>query len=123
MQSHNTKILYAVGVGMILSDIIPTPADGIYFSIEQKLKEKITKGQITPKQYWIRDSLAYYGLNPLWWGGVLAASIYFGKTYEQKRNIMLSLIAGGLVIGVLYKNVKKDEKMYAELNSVKNQKQ
>jgi len=45
--------------------------------------------------------------------------MYFGKTYEQKRNIGLSLIAGGVVLGVLAKNIKKDEKFYSENIMVK----
>lgn len=114
-----SSLLLAVGVGLILSDIIPTPADGLYFKLQQSNKEKLTKGEITPTQYWTRDALAYYGLNPIWWGAVLGASLYFGKTFEQKRNIMLSLVAGGVVVAVLYKNVKKDDKFYAENIMVK----
>lgn len=109
---HDTKILVAVGIGLILSDIIPTPADALYFNLQRKNKEKLEKAEITPKQYWVRDALAYYGLNPLWWGAVLGVSLLAGKTYEQKRNILIGLVAGGLVVGVLYKNVKKDEEMY-----------
>lgn len=114
-EKHNTKILIAVGVGLILSDIIPTPADAIYFNVEQKNKAKLERGEITPKQYWIRDAVAYYGLNPLWWSLVLGVSLYGGKTYEQKRNILIGLVAGGLVLGVLHKNIKKDERLYKVL--------
>lgn len=110
----------AVGLGLVLSDIIPTPADGLYFHIQQKNKENLEKGLITPSQYWTRDALAYYGLNPIWWLTVVGVSASFGKTYEQKRNIGLSLMAGGLVFGVLYKNVKKDQKFYAQNTMVKN---
>ena len=120
---ENTKLkndlLLAVGVGLILSDIIPTPADGLYFHLQQSNKQKLEKGEITPTQYWTRDALAYYGLNPIWWTAVLGTSFYLGKTFEQKRNIMLSIVAGGVVLAVLYKNVKKDEKFYAENIMVK----
>jgi len=118
-QSDKTKLLLAVGVGLILSDIVPTPADGLYFHIQQKNKEKLERKEITPSQYWTRDAIFYYALNPLWWCGVVGASMYFGKTYEQKRNIGLSLIAGGVVLGVLAKNIKKDEKFYSENIMVK----
>jgi uncharacterized membrane protein YkvI len=108
MDQHKTKILYAVGIGLILSDIIPTPADAVYFRLEQKNKAKLQSGEITPKQYWTRDAVAYYALNPLWWSAVLGISLLAGKTFEQKRNILISLVAGGVVIGVLNANIKKD---------------
>lgn len=113
---HN-QLLLAVGVGLILSDIIPTPADAVYFHYEQKNKQKLEEGKITPKQYWTRDALLYYGTNPLWWGSVLGFSLLIGKTFEQRRNILISLIAGGIVIGVLHKNIKRDEVFYKLKNS------
>lgn len=116
--STNTKLLYAVGVGLILSDIIPTPADGLVFYRQGINKQALEKGEITPKQYWQREAFNYYALNPIWWLGVLSVTYAFGKSYEQKRNILLSLVAGGIVVGVLAKNIKKDEEFYKkELNN------
>lgn len=112
--NDKSKLLFAVGLGLVLSDIIPTPADGLYFHLQQKNKERLEKKEITPEQYWTRDALAYYCLNPIWWLTVLGTSYYIGKTYEQKRNIMLSLIAGGIVVAVINKNVKKDKQFYAQ---------
>lgn len=111
--SHKTSLLYAVGVGLLLSDLIPTPADALFFYKERKNKEKLTKGEITPKQYWTRDALGYYGYNALWWSAVLGATMLIGKDYKQKRNILIGLVAGGLVVGVIAKNIKKDEELYA----------
>ena len=116
MQNDKTKLLYAVGLGLFLSDLIPTPADAVYFSYMRSNKEKLNEQKITPKQYWTRDALGYYGFNAIWWLGVLGASYALGKDYYQKRNILLSIIAGGAVISVLHKNIKKDEKYYADKN-------
>jgi hypothetical protein len=44
----------------------------------------------------------------------LGVSYLAGKDYKQKRNIFVSLIVGGAVFGVIYKNIKKDEKFYAQ---------
>ena len=111
--SQKTSLLYAVGLGLLLSDLVPTPADAYYFYKQRKNKEKLTKGEITPKQYWTRDAIGYYGLNALWWSAVLGSTILFGKDYKQKRNILIGLVAGGLVVGVISKNIKKDEEFYA----------
>ena len=113
-KTNKTNLLYAVGLGLLISDIIPTPADAFYFYQQRKNKEKLEKGIITPKQYWTRDAMGYYVYNPLWWGVVLTATHFLGKSYEQKRNVLIGMVAGGLVVGVIAKNIKQDEKFYAE---------
>ena len=111
--THKTNLLYALGVGLLLSDLIPTPADALYFYKQRKNKQKLENKEITPKQYWIRDAMGYYGFNALWWSSVLGATILLGKDYKQKRDILIGLVAGGLVVGVIAKNIKKDEEYYA----------
>lgn len=108
---HGNAILYAGALGLILSDVIPTPADGLYFYLQQKNKAKLESKEITPKTYWTRDAIYYYGLNPIWWTLVLGV-VYFTKGgYTQKAKVGLSLVAAGLVFGVLSQNIKKDEKI------------
>ncbi len=105
---HGNAILYAGALGLLLSDVIPTPADSLYFSLMQKNKRKLENKEITPKQYWQREALLYYGLNPIWWGVVLGA-LYFTKgEYNTKMKVGLGIIAAGGVIGVLNKNIEKD---------------
>lgn len=108
---HGNAVLYAGMLGLILSDIVPTPADAVYFSLMQKNKAKLQANEITPKHYWTRDALLYYGLNPLWWSLVFSV-VYFTKgDFSQKAKVGLAIIAGGAVIGVLHKNIKKDEEL------------
>lgn len=105
---HGNAILYAGALGLLLSDVIPTPADSLYFSLMQKNKKKLQDKEITPKQYWEREALLYYGLNPLWWSFVLTA-LYFTKgEYTQKMKVGLGIIAAGGVVAVLNKNIQKD---------------
>jgi hypothetical protein len=120
MESQKIKILYAVGLGLVLSDIIPTPADAVVFWRQGVNKQKLEKSEITPKQYWVKETANYYLLNPIWWGSVLLASHYFGKTYEQKRNIFIGVIAAGVVVAVVSKNIKKDEEFYKKNTLVPN---
>ncbi len=113
MSVDKTHLLIAGAVGLLLSDIIPTPADAFVFDRAQKNKQKLETGEITPKQYWQRETVNYYTLNPLWWTLILGATVYLGKNFEQKRNLMIGLIAGGAVIAIIHKNIKKDEAFYA----------
>jgi hypothetical protein len=113
---HGNAILYAGAIGLLLSDVIPTPADGLYFRLQQKNKAKLQTGEITPKEYWVRDAVFYYGLNPLWWGLVLGAMVYSKGDYTKKAKIGLGIIAGGMVLGVLHKNIKKDEELMKKIS-------
>ena len=105
-------VLYAGAVGLLLSDIIPTPADGLYFYTERKLKDKLESNEITPKQYWTRSALAYYAYNPIWWSLVLGAMVLTKGDYKQKAKVGMAIIGAGAVIGVLNKNIKLDTLKY-----------
>lgn len=105
---HGNAIIYAGAIGLLLSDIIPTPADGVYFYLQQKNKAKLERKEITPAQYWKREAFAYYGLNPLWWSLVLGALVLTKGDYTNKLKVGLSIIGAGAVIGVLNRNIKKD---------------
>lgn len=113
---NGNAVLYAGALGLLLSDIIPTPADAVYFRLQEKNKTKLEQGLITPRQYWTRDALYYYGLNPLWWSVVLTAMILTKGSVGQKAKIGLAIIGGGAVIGVLAKNIKEEEK---KINKIK----
>lgn len=106
---HGNAIVYAGAIGLLLSDVIPTPADGVYFWLMKKERDKYIKKQITAKQYWTREAIAYYGLNPIWWGLVLGALYYTKGDYTNKLKVGLGIISAGAVAGVLYQNIKEDE--------------
>jgi hypothetical protein len=44
---HGNALLYAGAIGLIASDIIPTPADAIYFRTMAKNKQKLNSKEIT----------------------------------------------------------------------------
>ena len=113
--SKETNLIYAGIIGAALGDLIPTVADAFYFKNQRVIKQKLEKGEITPSQYWRKDAFAYYGYNFAWWMGVLGISFAAGKTFEQKRNILIGLVAGGSVVAVIYKNIKKDEEFYSSI--------
>ena len=106
---HGNAIVYAGAIGLLLSDVIPTPADGVYFWLMKKERDKYDKKEITAKQYWTRKAMAYYGLNPIWWGIVLGVLYYTKGDYTNKLKVGVGLISAGAVAGVLYKNIKEDE--------------
>jgi len=109
-KGQGTAMLYAGLIGLFLSDILPTPADGIYFFSERRLRDKWKKGEITPKAYWEQTALLYYALNPLWW--LLVGSIIIATKGDAMQKLKTAgwIIGGGIVAGVIIKNVSKDTK-------------
>jgi hypothetical protein len=111
---YATGALYAGLVGLILSDLIPTPADALYFNRERVLRDKWKWGEIKPEAYWESSASNYYLLNVGWWILVGLATIYTKGTAENKIVTMGTLIGGGAVLAVLYTNVKKDKAQLAK---------
>lgn len=107
---HGNAVLYATTIGLLVSDIIPTPADAIYFRLQAKDKQKLEKGEMTPKEYWTRDAIYYYGLNPLWWSVVLGFVVFTKGSVGKKARVGLALLGAGAVVGVLAKNIREEEK-------------
>lgn len=105
-------VLYGTLVGLVLSDIIPTPADAIYFRMMEKNKQKLNRKEITPKQYWTRDAMLYYGLNPIWWSLVFGAVVFTKGDLNDKLKIGIGLIGAGAVVGVISKNIKEEQKTF-----------
>lgn len=107
---HGTGILYAGMLGLVLSDIIPTPGDALYFYQQRLLKNKLAAGQITAKEYWIKEAAGYYLYNTAWWAIVFGAVIFTKGDYAKKIKIAGAFVGGGAVISVLINNIKKDSK-------------
>lgn len=107
-------VLYAGLLGLVVSDIVPTPADAVYFRMMEKNKQLLQSQKITPKQYWTRDAVLYYGLNPIWWLLVLGVVVNTKGGLDNKLKWGIGLIGAGAVIGVLSKNIKEEEKALAK---------
>jgi hypothetical protein len=108
-------VLYAGLIGLVVSDIIPTPADAVYFRLMEKNKQKLDSGQITPRQYWTRDAALYYGLNPLWWSLVLLAVVSTKGGLDNKIKLGVGLVGAGAVLGVISKNIREEENLKKNL--------
>jgi hypothetical protein len=97
---------------MVTHYSIPTVADGLYFSLQQKWKQELEEGKITAEQYWKRDILHYYTVTAGYYGVVLLTMLALNKnSFSTNSKILLGLLGGGLVIGVGMKNIQKDKEI------------
>lgn len=106
---HGNAVLLSVLIGLVLSDVIPTPGDALYFWDEQRLKKLLNEKKITPRQFWLKNAGGYYGYNSGWWALVGAVVLMSGGSFNHKLKLLLALAGGGLVAGVILKNIKKDQ--------------
>ena len=109
IQSGNGNALIYTALGAaIIANCTPTIADGWYFSLQQKWKQDLEDGKITPEQYWTRDILHYYTITAGYYGVVFLTMLALNKnSFSTNSKILLAIIGGGLVIGVGIKNVQK----------------
>lgn len=110
----NTKeqLIYAAIIGAAIGDALPTVADFVYFNKQQELKEKLNNGEIEPKEYWKKEALYYYGTNSAYWA-LIALILYNIKgDYHTKIKAALWIIGGSAVLGILAKNIRKDDEYY-----------
>ena len=105
---HGIGALYLTGIVFILHDIIPTPMDAWYFSYERKLRTQFESKEITPKQYWRRKALAYYGSDATWYSFILLSTLLIKGNVKKKLLIAMGLIGTGAVFSVIHSNINKD---------------
>jgi hypothetical protein len=118
-EGNGNTIIYTALIAAMVANAIPTVADGFYFSLQQKWKQELQEGKITPEQYWGRDILNYYTITAGYYGVVLLTMLALNKnSFSTNSKILLGLLGGGLVIGVGMKNIQKDKQL-AELKNNK----
>lgn len=116
---NGNTVIYVALISAMLANAVPTIADGFYFSLQQKWKQELQDGKITPEQYWKRDILHYYTVTSAYYGVVLLTMLALNKnSFSTNSKILLGLLGGGLVVAVGMKNVQKD-KQIAELKNNK----
>lgn len=115
---HGNAVLLAGLLGLIISDILPTPADSIEFYERRKLRDQWKRGEITPAKYWSKSLEYYYILNPIYWSIIAIIIFNLKGTPESKIKILGGVIGAGAVIAIIYKNIQKDT---AELKSEEEQ--
>jgi hypothetical protein len=106
---HGNAVLLAGLIGLVASDIIPTPGDAVYFWDQQRLKKMLNDKKITAEQYWLKNAAGYYLYNSGWWALVMGTVMLSKGDFNSKLKLLLALAGGGFVVGVILKNIKKDQ--------------
>lgn len=103
----------------LIADMIPHPMDAVYFNLQKKNRDKFISGEITPKQYWRRNVIAYYGCDAIWWAFLLGVAVTVGGKTKDKLTVVGSILGAGAVIGIIHQNIRKDEEEQEMKNELK----
>lgn len=108
---YGNALIFTAVLTAAVTDLVPTPADALYFYDTDRLKNKLAAGKITPKQFWVKEAVGYYLYNPAWWLLFFGIMVAVGGDYKHKAKVGAAILGAGGVVTVIYKNIKKDNSL------------
>ena len=108
--ANKKQVMLAAGLGLIASNIIPTPGDAMYFYRKKKNIEKLNKNELTPTEFWSKDAFGYYFYNSAWWALILGGSMFLATDLKQPKVKTFVVLTGlAAVATVLYNNTRNEK--------------
>jgi hypothetical protein len=103
---NGNTILYTALLAAAIANTLPTPFDSIYFRRVNKLQRDYDENKITPEKLEWHIAGEYYLWTSLWYVALFTGIYSFGGKYKNNAKIILTLAAGGLVLGSVNKNIE-----------------
>ena len=121
-EGNGNAILYTALLGAMIANAVPTPFDAIYFRNVNRLERQFDAGEITAEKLEWNVAGQYYAWTALWYATLFTGIYAFGGKYKTNARILLALVAGGLVIGAVQKNIQfnKEVQKRIELKNLQN---
>jgi hypothetical protein len=111
---NGNTLLYTALIAAALANTLPTPFDSIYFRRMNTLQRRYDKDEITPEKLEWHVAGEYYLWTSLWYAALFGGVYAFGGKYKTNAKILLALVAGGLVVGAVNKNIQINKKLKDE---------
>ena len=103
---NGNTIIYTALLAAAIANTLPTPFDAIYFLRVNKLQREFDSNKITAEKLEYHVAGEYYLWTTLWYVTLFTGVYAFGGKYKNNARLLLGLIAGGLVIGAVNKNIQ-----------------
>lgn len=113
---NGNTLLYVALLSGALANTIPTPFDGIYFRRVNELERDFDAGKISAEKLEWHVAGEYYLWTSLWYISLFTGIYAIGGKYKNNARILLGLVAGGLVIGAVNKNIEVDKEIQKRKN-------
>ena len=111
---NGNTLLYTALLAAALANTIPTPFDSIYFRRVNKLQRDYDEDKITPEYLEWHVAGEYYLWTSLWYLALFSGVYAFGGKYKTNAKVLLGVVAGGLVIGAVKKNIEINKQLKAQ---------
>jgi len=111
---NGNTLLYTALLAGAVANMIPTPFDSIYFRRMNKLQRDYDEDKISPEALEWHVAGEYYLWTTLWYGALFTGIYAFGGKYKTNAKILLGVVAGGLVIGAVNKNIEINKQLKAQ---------
>lgn len=116
---NGNAIIYTALLAGMIANALPTPADSIYFYRINKLERQFDAGEISAEKLEWHVAGEYYLWTTLWWGTLFLGIYSLGGQYKNNSRLLLGLIASGIAIGVVQKNIEVDKAIQERKGIVK----
>ena len=113
-EGNGNTLLYTALIAAAVANAVPTPFDSIYFRRVNKLQRDYDENKISPESLEWHIAGEYYLWTSLWYVTLFTGVYAFGGKYKTNARVLLGLIAGGLVIGAVNKNIQTNKEIKAK---------
>lgn len=110
-EGKGNALIYTALLAAAIANILPTPFDSIYFRRMNKLQRDYDAKLVTPEKLEWHVAGEYYLWTSLWYATLFTGIYAFGGKYKTNAKILITLVAGGLVIGAVKKNIEINKKL------------
>ena len=112
-EGNGNTIIYTALIAAALANMVPTPFDSIYFRRVNQLERDFDEGKISATSLETHVALEYYVWTAAWYAALFTGVYAFGGKYKNNARVLLALVAGGLVVGAVQKNIEIDKQAQA----------
>jgi hypothetical protein len=110
-EGNGNAIIYTALLGAMVANAVPTPFDAIYFKNINSLERKFDAGEISAEKLEWNVATQYYAWTALWYLTLFTGIYALGGKYKNNARILLTVVAGGLVVGAVQKNIEFDKEV------------
>lgn len=110
-EGNGNTLIYTALIAAAVANTLPTPFDSVYFRRVNKLERDFDSGKISAEKLEYHVAGEYYLWTTLWYASLFTGIYAFGGKYKSNARILLALVAGGLVLGAVSKNIQIDKEI------------